>query len=339
MQAKTLCFTGHRPKDMFGYQSKPYEIMRRYLKDIVLYFYENKDVRTFITGGAQGVDQIAFFAISDAKKERADIQNVLYLPCINQDSQWAELGPFSKEEYQKMLSLADKVVYISEQSYQFPKQMLDRDEAMVENSDYVIGVLQKGETFQNMPRSGAASTMRYAEKTRKTLYRISYEKDKTEFTDFTAKKISSPKEAKFKFHKPIYTGYFAKLDEYKEMGLHPISIARVTPKNILCDKAGIFAPPSELLSDFKNNPELPEEEYEKRYKSHLSSIDLIKELNNLPDLTEKETGYVFLCYEAPNEFCHRHLLADFLNQKYSVNVKEYDIPIEKEKEEEIQNEL
>ncbi len=335
----TACFTGYRPKDMFGYQITPYKIMRQYLKDIALYFYREKNTKNFLTGGAQGVDQLAFWAIYDAKKEAPDIKNILYLPCKEQDGTWAETGPFSKEEYKKMLQVADEIVYVSNEPYRFPKQMLDRDETIVRQSDYVIGVLQKGEAFQSMRHSGTAATMRYAKATGKILYKISYERNKVEFTDFTAKKISGQENIFFNVKNTIQTGYFAKLDEYKAHHLHPVSIARVTPKHIICDKLGILAPPQELLSDFKSESSLSDQEYEERYLSHLNAIDLEKTFSSLPDLKDGETGYVLLCYETPEDFCHRHILADYLNRKYMLNIKEWEPTKEAElTEEDYQNE-
>jgi uncharacterized protein (DUF488 family) len=31
-----------------------------------------------------------------------------------------------------------------------------------------------------------------------------------------------------------------------------------------------------------------------------------------------------LCYEKPEDFCHRHILADFLNEKLNLDIKEYE---------------
>ena len=331
MPPKTACFTGHRPKSLFGYQNAPYEIMRQYLTDIVSYFYEQKDTRVFITGGAQGIDQIAFWAIEHAKRKYPDIKSILYAPCVKQDEKWSDKGTFSKSEYQRILKLADEVVYISNTTYQSNEQMIDRDKAMVDASDFVIGVLEKDEEYKKNP-SGTAVTLRYAEKQNKVIYGIYYQKDENEFTDITAKHLYGEEDIFFQLKNKLYTGYFAKTKEYKAAGLHPVSIARVTPVHIPCEKLGIFAPPPGLLTDFKQNPELSDEEYKERYLKHLQSIDIKKTLSSLPPLNNEE-GYVLMCYEKPDDFCHRHILADYLNETYHLNIKETGLSPEKEAEE------
>lgn len=37
----------------------------------------------------------------------------------------------------------------------------------------------------------------------------------------------------------------------------------------------------------------------------------------------KDKHIVFLCYERPDGFCHRHILADYLNGKWALNVQEF----------------
>ena len=41
-----------------------------------------------------------------------------------------------------------------------------------------------------------------------------------------------------------------------------------------------------------------------------------------------------MCYEKPGDFCHRHLLADFLNENLGLDIKEFEF--KKEPSEEIE---
>lgn len=41
---------------------------------------------------------------------------------------------------------------------------------------------------------------------------------------------------------------------------------------------------------------------------------------------EKTDKVVLLCYESPEKFCHRHLVADWLNEGTGMNVQEIKIP-------------
>ena len=78
--SKTLCFTGKRPKDLYGYNDT-YEY-GRLLRDVEakLYeFYTKFNVRTFISGGAQGFDQVAFWAVERMKRDYGlnDVINIV----------------------------------------------------------------------------------------------------------------------------------------------------------------------------------------------------------------------------------------------------------------------
>lgn len=163
--AYSLCFTGHRPKDLFGYDESSRARYTELTNDIlnVLRNYYDKGYRTFISGGAQGVDQIAFWAVCYLKKEHEDVQNVLYIPCKKQDSIWRSKGMFSKQEYQLMLKKADKVHYVSESVYKGPWDLLVRNHAMVNDSDAVLAVYAREEDFREISSgSGTAECMNYA---------------------------------------------------------------------------------------------------------------------------------------------------------------------------------
>lgn len=56
---KTACFTGHRPNKLNGYNPKDNSEMLFKLRDIVVDHIENKEVDTFISGMALGVDMWA----------------------------------------------------------------------------------------------------------------------------------------------------------------------------------------------------------------------------------------------------------------------------------------
>lgn len=105
----------------------------------------------------------------------------------------------------------------------------------------------------------------------------------------------------------IYTGYFAKIKNYKG---ECFSIARYTPKNIKCGYAPMFFPSEQLLFDWKIGT-ITEEEYIKRYKSE--TLDKVDIPTLLQILEQCKTDIFFLCYEKPGDFCHRHFVAKWLN--------------------------
>ena len=60
----TACFTGPRPKNLFGYDDdEAYKYLLAVTKEVVDLFYYY-GYRYFISGGAQGFDQIAFWAVN-----------------------------------------------------------------------------------------------------------------------------------------------------------------------------------------------------------------------------------------------------------------------------------
>lgn len=88
-----VCFTGRRPRDLFGYAShKAYMPLRARLEKAIEQFIDTEDVDTFISGGAQGVDQLAFWAVENVKKRRPSIRNVVYVPFKGQERRWKTAG-------------------------------------------------------------------------------------------------------------------------------------------------------------------------------------------------------------------------------------------------------
>lgn len=116
----------------------------------------------------------------------------------------------------------------------------------------------------------------------------------------------------------IKTSYFAKLRQVTIP--NPISIARFTPKwfNGKCYKR--LSPSSDLLNRYKAGL-IDEETYTKEFNNYLESLDPKEIESDLMELTEGDIG-VLLCYEKSTDFCHRHLVAKWLNTHLKLNVTE-----------------
>lgn len=122
-------------------------------------------------------------------------------------------------------------------------------------------------------------------------------------------------------NKRIFTGSY---DKCKTGNLISISFdkgesAGFYGKNIL-----EFAPYRDFFHVWRDNiGKIPEEEntryyIELYYSRVLSKIDIEK-------LLENEKDPILLCYEDSSQFCHRHVLAEYINMKYGVEVKEIEI--------------
>lgn len=111
----------------------------------------------------------------------------------------------------------------------------------------------------------------------------------------------------------IYTGYFAKQKKYEEQGYECVSIARKTPEWFKGDVLPQFAPSFELLSKFKNDL-CTEEEYVEQYRRELTLREMAGYLN-WRLLMKYLENKVLLCYESPDQFCHRHILAQVIRNR------------------------
>lgn len=174
----TVCFTGHRPKAIFPVQPYAEEKRPLYQKivddvnalvlDLIAQGYTH-----FITGGAQGFDQLAFWAVHSAKSSCSGIINDVYIPFIGQENRWAKTGIFSQKEYIQMLQLADNVYTCAQDvdtsDYkQTVKALMYRNECMVNASTIVIG-MHNDDSWKTARKGGTAGCLQYADKQKKHL--------------------------------------------------------------------------------------------------------------------------------------------------------------------------
>jgi len=124
----------------------------------------------------------------------------------------------------------------------------------------------------------------------------------------------------------MYTGYFAKLSTYVRVGLIPISICGKAPDWYQGLQYKKFAPKWSFFNEWKNGTEHKgDNDY---YIEHFNSEVLDKlnfefEKSELKRLTDNQLDRIILiCYEKPEDFCHRHLIADWFN-KHNLECKEY----------------
>lgn len=122
----------------------------------------------------------------------------------------------------------------------------------------------------------------------------------------------------------IATGYFAKAKEYAANGYALVSIARVAPwflaKTLRVYPCDCLAPTDDILA-LRDKPV----EYEPRYRQDvLAKIDCARLQRKLEMIAHQEqTGkLVLLCYERPEKFCHRHIVAEWLESNFGGKVEE-----------------
>ncbi len=144
MKEKTCCFTGHR------------QIPAEYLPTIseklryTLISYIEQGYRYFGSGGALGFDTIAAQTVLSLKQRYPDIKLILVLPCKDQATRW---NASDVEEYERIKTCADKIVYTADRY--FNSCMQKRNRHLVDGSSLCICYLTKQE-------GGTAYTVQYA---------------------------------------------------------------------------------------------------------------------------------------------------------------------------------
>lgn len=112
----------------------------------------------------------------------------------------------------------------------------------------------------------------------------------------------------------IYTSnYKRKGDEY-----NAIAISAKSPEDYFGKTFMLLAPTWELIMGYKHG-EIRPCDYANQYINLLETRDLTPQsiLDTLPH------SCYLLCYEPPGEFCHRHVLASWLNEHTDANIKEW----------------
>ena len=115
----------------------------------------------------------------------------------------------------------------------------------------------------------------------------------------------------------IYTSYFAKIKELEKNNIIPISICAKTPdwyKGLQYKK---LAPKYGFFMEWKKNHD--NGYYIKHFQAevldHLDATDVIMDFSRLLYcFNVGENDIALICYEKPSDFCHRHLVTEWLNQ-------------------------
>lgn len=135
--SETACFTGHRPEKLGGYE-RDNPVMTRLrgpLRERILRAYD-LGYRTFISGMALGLDQLAAELVLEAKAVYRDICLVAAVPFDGQEGRWPKAA---QKHYHTLIQLADECVVVCEGDYAGWK-MQKRNEWMIDRSSLVISV-------------------------------------------------------------------------------------------------------------------------------------------------------------------------------------------------------
>ncbi len=119
----------------------------------------------------------------------------------------------------------------------------------------------------------------------------------------------------------IYTGYFDKIETYKEKGFTPVSIAGRAPDWYDGIEYKKLAPKRDWWQKW-HDEKLSNAWYNEQY--YKTVLNKLKAEEVFADLQKFGNNIILLCYEKSGEFCHRNIVANWLNE-HQIKTKEYDL--------------
>ena len=118
----------------------------------------------------------------------------------------------------------------------------------------------------------------------------------------------------------IKTGYFRGVK--KSHHNHIVSIAAGQPKWLPVQyKHKQLAPRYVLLNDFRND-KITEHQYVQQFNAMLSQLNAQQVYNQLADMSGNA---IMCCHCGINDFCHRHLVAEWLEHQLGIKIEEHAI--------------
>ena len=120
----------------------------------------------------------------------------------------------------------------------------------------------------------------------------------------------------------IYTGYWAKIHDYELNHLTPVGISGRSPDGYVGKTYKKLAPKYSWWREW-HDKNLSEKWYTDKY--YETVLNVLNPNDVAKQLQQMGTDVVLLCFESPEKFCHRHLVAEWLNAKTNLNVREYQL--------------
>lgn len=115
----------------------------------------------------------------------------------------------------------------------------------------------------------------------------------------------------------IYTSYFAKLKELENHNVIPISICGKAPDRYKGLQYKKLAPKYGFFMEWKKNHDNDYyiEHFQKEVLDGLDATEVVLDFSRMIyDFNIGENDIALICYEKPSDFCHRHLVAEWLNK-------------------------
>tara|TARA_R110000824_G_scaffold295738_3_gene484037 strand:- start:2578 stop:2979 length:402 start_codon:yes stop_codon:yes gene_type:complete len=128
----------------------------------------------------------------------------------------------------------------------------------------------------------------------------------------------------------IYTSYYGNTKKLIKNNIMPISVSLFNPKRLKNEVRYSLKYLAPRYKMFK----MTEEQYIPEYIKILQHINPKRVIEDLKQATQGK-DCALMCYEIPTDFCHRHMIADWLNKKTKFEVEEWVEVIERKEENQI----
>ena len=115
----------------------------------------------------------------------------------------------------------------------------------------------------------------------------------------------------------IYTSYFGNKKALDKAGIMVVSVARWQPR--YCPVACVMLDVAPTVYMLK---EATSEQYDAEYQKILSRLDVPGFIKRL-EIASGGKDVALCCYEKPGEFCHRHVLAEYLTKQTGIEIEEF----------------
>jgi len=117
----------------------------------------------------------------------------------------------------------------------------------------------------------------------------------------------------------IFTSYFGRKAMLKKAGIVPICIALWKPKWYEGLQLLQVAPKAFMLKE-----DLTRQQYIDCYKRYVTDRLRVEQVVNWIEQLSGGKDAALLCYEKPGDFCHRHLLAQWMTEQSGLVVEEWE---------------
>lgn len=118
----------------------------------------------------------------------------------------------------------------------------------------------------------------------------------------------------------VYTSYFGNAKTLAKHNVKIVSVARWQPRYLSVPIVMLDVAPEVWM--LKN---ATHEQYVNGYNRILSRVNAHEFMKRLETISGG-SDVALCCYEKPGDFCHRHMLADYLTQQTGIEVKEFEVP-------------